>query len=731
VAKVLKEEFNRDISDENVHILDPFVGTGTFIVRLIQSGLLGSNLTKKYETSLHANEIVLLAYYIASINIENAYHETLAENVKYSPFKGICLTDTFQIYENDETGLRFDNILKLNSDRVESQQDLRITVIFSNPPYSIGQRSQNDNLQNQIYPELNERLASTYAIQSSANLKKALYDSYVKAFRWSTDRLDKENGGIIAFVTNAGWIEGNAMDGMRKCFEKEFSSIYVFNLRGNQRCVGDFRQREGGKIFETGSMLPISINIFVKNPKHLGSTNIFYHAVNDYMSTQDKLSNVKNCHDIYNDVMQWDKIIPNKDGDWINQRGDIFQKLILIGDKKAKDLNTYFTYNYSLGLATNRDAWCYNFSRTNLGQNIKKSIDFYNDQVTQFLSAKIADKSLKAIDFINLDPHFFSWDRQQKKDIESGKKYIYNKNSLTLSLYRPFQKEFCYFNRVLNNCVYQLPKLFPTPNHQNVVICVSGIGGKKEHSTLISNIVVDLNVLDAGTQCFPRFFYQESTDTTGALFQNHSDADRYTRHDGITDFIHKECLKKYGTKVTKDDIFYYVYGILHSQDYRAAFSADLKKSLPRIPLVDNPDDFKAYSKAGTNLAKLHLHYEEIEPYKKVKITGLESNNFKIVDKIKFGPNNDKTIIQFNPYIKISNIPIEAYEYIINGRSAIEWIIERYKITVHSESKIKNDPNDWTREHNNPRYIFDLLLRIITVSLETQKIVKNLPRLDFT
>ncbi|MDR2353736.1 MAG: helicase, partial [Deltaproteobacteria bacterium] len=339
------------------------------------------------------------------------------------------------------------------------------------------------------------------------------------------------------------------------------------------------------------------------------------------------------------------------------------------------------------------------------------------------------NKSLKPIDVINLDSHFFSWERQQKKDIERGKKYAYNHNSLTLSLYRPFQKEFCYFNRSLNTNVYQLPKLFPTPNHQNVVICVSGVGTTNEFSTLITDFVPCQDLISK-TQCFPKYYYKEITNETGNLFSGTSEVGNYTRHDGITDYIHKECQKKYGIKVTKDDIFYYVYGILHSQDYREAFSVDLKKSLPRIPLVDNPDDFKTFSKAGINLSKLHLHYEEIEPYKKVKITGLESNNFKIEDKITFGPNKDKTIIQFNQYIKISNIPIEAYEYVLNGRSAIEWILDRYRITVNSDSGIENNPNDWTREHNNPRYIFDLLLRVITVSLETQKIVKNLPRLDF-
>lgn len=269
VADVLKKEFKRDLSDENVHIIDPFTGTGTFIVRMIQNGLIKKEaLERKYKKELHANEIVLLAYYIASINIENAFHDAMGEESgKYTPFDGICLTDTFQLYEDkdlDVERLKFAEVFEENSERVIAQSKIPVQVVVGNPPYSVGQTSANDNAQNEEYPKLEKRIANTYGLFSKSKLQKGLHDSYVKAFRWASDRIDKTNGGIIGFVSNAGWLDGNAMDGLRKCFEDEFSSIYVYNLRGDQRTIGEKSRKEGGKIFGSGSRTPISITILIK-----------------------------------------------------------------------------------------------------------------------------------------------------------------------------------------------------------------------------------------------------------------------------------------------------------------------------------------------------------------------------------------------------------------------------------------------------------------------------------
>ncbi|MDR1164646.1 MAG: DEAD/DEAH box helicase family protein [Deltaproteobacteria bacterium] len=740
VAKALEKEFGRNISDPNVHIIDPFAGTGTFITRLIQSGLLGSGekLKNKYLNELHANEIILLAYYIASVNVENAYHEAMGETAKYHPFEGICLTDTFQLYESVRQYAHDGPLLK-NTERMVIQKEAPLEVIIGNPPYSIGQRSANDNAQNQTYVFLNKRIDETYANQSSANLLKSLYDTYIKAFRWASDRFEREGRGVVAFVSNAGWLDGNAMDGMRKCLAQEFSKIYILNLRGNQRTSGELSKKEGGKIFGSGSRTPIAITVLIKNQAHHGPAEIYYHAVADNLRREDKLAILATKQNIYSNELAWEAITPNEDGDWLNQGKETFKEFYAIGDKKDQYKSISFFSEYSLGLLTSRDPWCYNFNNKYLAQNIKSSIDYYNSQVSvvdklkqqkHLENSKIIDDITTIIDF---DSKQFSWDHRQKIDVTKSISYLYSKDSMNISLYRPFQKVHSYFNRTLNARVYQLPKLFPTKSHPNLLICVSGIGGTKENSTLISNVITDFNCLDAGTQCFPLYYYEDiktaPVNKGHALFDNARIVDGYKRHDAITSFILKESRAKYGLNVSKSDIFFFVYGFLHSPDYRTSFSADLKKSLPRLPLVDNPEDFWAFSKAGRDLAELHLNYETVKPYAKAKVTGVDKGNF-IVDKLRFASKGDKTTILYNSSITISDIPQEAYDYALNGRSALEWVMDRYQVKTDKDSGIKNDPNDWAKERGQPRYILDLLLSLITVSLETMKIVKDLPKLDF-
>ncbi|MDR1870356.1 MAG: DEAD/DEAH box helicase family protein [Deltaproteobacteria bacterium] len=731
VAEVLKREFGRDIADPNISILDPFSGTGTFITRLIQSGLLKESIDYKYASEIYANEIMLLPYYISSVNIENAYHAMTNNNEIYKLFNGICLTDSFQIYEDTEKGKLFDDKLLKNSERVEIQKNAPIKIILGNPPYSVGQNSANDNAQNQNYPFLHKKIASSYAAFSSATLKNSLYDSYIKAFRWATDRLDSKTGGIIAFVTNAGWLDGNATDGLRKCFSKEFSQIYVYNLRGNCRTSGELRKKESGNVFGLGSRTPIAITMLVKKPQESCPAKIHYHDIGDYLSRENKLAIIAENHDIYNSNITWTTINPNESGDWINKGMELFAEYTILGDKKDKDnLKSFFIPKFSAGLKTSRDIWCYNFSIKLLSQNIKSSISFYNSQVESFLAQKSSISSLKAEDFISFDTKLFSWDYQQKIDINNGKTYTFNNSSVITSLYRPFQKQVCYFNRSLNNRVYLLPSLFPSKAHQNLVICVPGPGGNKEFTPLITNLLPDLH-FNGDSQCFPRYYYEPFDERQKTIFTQVVDG--YVRHDAITDYIHNECKVIYDSKVSKDDIFYYVYGLLHSEDYRTAFSNDLKKSLPRLPLVDSKDTFMAFVKAGRDLADLHINYESAKPYLKVNITGDQAGDFDVV-KMRFGKDNnnkeDKSIIYYNNNITISGVPLEAYEYVVNGKSALEWILENYQITTDTESGIKNDPNLWAQERDEPRYILDLLLKVITVSLETMKIVKNLPKLEF-
>lgn len=396
--------------------------------------------------------------------------------------------------------------------------------------------------------------------------------------------------------------------------------------------------------------------------------------------------------------------------------------------KYAPNEKSYFNA-YSLGVASGRDAWVYNYSKKDLENNVHKMIDFYNEQRNCYQMEIQKNKTLKVDDFINLDKSKISWNDNLKSDLVRGKAIEYHKQSVIQTIYRPFCKEHLYFNADMNARTYQQPKFFPTQEYKNMCIAVSGIGSGKDFSTLIVNQVPCLDMVEKA-QCFPLYYYEENKGNIGTLFDRGKE--NYIRRDGITDFILEQCRTRYGHKVVKEDIFYYVYGLLHSKDYREQFAADLKKMLPRIPLVDVPNDFWAFSKAGRELAELHLNCESVPAYPDVNVIGEDSEKY-YVEKLSFGKNGkevDKSTIIYNSYIRIENIPLEAYDYVINGKSAIEWVMDRYQVKVDKDSGIKNDPNDWGLEHNNPRYILNLILSLITVSLETVKIINNLPKLEF-
>ena len=752
VDEVLRKEFNRSLSDENIHILDPFTGTGTFITRLLQSGLISNeDLERKYSKEIHANELVLLAYYIAAVNIENTFHDLMKGQSEYKEFNGICLTDTFQLGESDASEKLFSEMFPQNSERVIEQKKAPLRVIMGNPPYSIGQKSANDNAQNQSYAKLDAKIASTYAAASTAGLNKSLYDPYVKAFRWSTDRLDPKNGGVIAFVSNGAWIDNNSTDGFRKCLEREFSSIYVFNLRGNQRTSGELSRREGGKIFGSGSRTPIAITLLVKKPKTNDTpATIYYHDIGDYLSKEEKLAIINKFGSV--EHIEWQQLNPNEHGDWLNQRNDAFESFIPLAPEKKFDTASKSVFTtYAIGLASNRDAWVYNFSKTELERNMRRMVEFYNEQQRDYRVALLANKNLSVEDFIDTDATKISWTRALRNDIKNGITHNYSENEYRGGLYRPFCKQNLYFASEFIESPGLSKKLFPYAGVENRVICLSGVGASKDFSVLLTDTIPNLDSIEK-SQCFPLYYYEErklkkyndgSTDMAN-MFDPTEQID-YIRHDAISDFILERVRKAYGGKITKEDIFYYIYGILHNTEYRTAFAADLKKMLPRIPLVDESRDFWRFSKAGRTLAELHLNYEnrpsatgvivtyntipQSEIEKAMQSGEMETINYQ-VEKMRFPSKTDKSKIIYNSQITIENIPATAYEYVINGKSAIEWIMERYAITTHKDSGITNNPNDWATEHNNPRYILDLLLSVISLSVETVEIVNGLPKLTF-
>jgi predicted helicase len=743
VNDALKHEFGQTLGSKNVHIIDPFTGTGTFIARLLQSGLISKDeLAYKYQNEIHANEIVLLAYYIAAINIEQVYHSI--SGGEYVPFNGICLTDTFALYEKEDLATP---AMSDNSGRRKKQKELDIRVIMGNPPYSIGQRSENDGNANIEYKSLDGRILETYAHHSNAMLQKGLYDSYIRALRWASDRI--KDCGVIGFVSNAGWLDANTADGLRKCLAEEFSSIYVFHLRGNQRTSGELSRKEGGKIFGGGSRTPIAISILVKNPKASEHGKIYFHDIGDYLSREEKLERIDSFGSIagITHANQWQSIAPDRHHDWLAQRDDSFVEHISLGDKKDKNSKAIFE-NFSLGVATNRDAWVYNSSKNQLSKNVGATIDFYNTELERYKEAcagleKTAYPEVNS--FINTDKSKISWSSNLIADLTRSKRGYFSSACLVSSMYRPYQKQWLYFNPLFNSRMGQMPRIFPNDRAKNLVICVTGQGAK-HFGALMANSITDLQLLFNG-QCFPLNLYEPLTEgdpKDGELFSlaqqgEISEDGKYSIRDGISDSGLAHFQEKYPSeKISKEDLFYYIYGLLHSEDYRARYNDNLSKELPRIPAVKAAADFWFFSKAGRALADLHLNYESAPKYP-VDMGGVDiatlSPDDLYVTQMKYakgsdGEKWDKTQVIYNHKITLSGIPLEAYEYVVNGKPALEWVRERQSVSSHKDSGIVNDANLWARETmHNPAYPLELFQRVITVSLETMKIVNSLPVLD--
>lgn len=732
INDALQQEFGQTLGDNGVHIIDPFTGTGTFITRLLQSGLISKEqLAFKFQQEIHANEIVLLAYYIAAINIEQVYHDIMGG--QYAPFNGICLTDTFALHEKEDL---VSAVLTDNSERRKKQKQLDIKVIMGNPPYSAGQKNENDNNQNIYYPTLDERISQTYIKSSGKKMGKSkAYDSYIRALRWATDRI--KNCGVVGFVSGSGFIEKPAMDGIRKSLASEVSSIYILNLRGDIRknMLSKGKAREGQNIFASGSMTGIAISIIVKNPLSKEKGKIFYYDIGDDLKTEEKLEKISVFQSTgkMSDSGLFSRIIPDQHGDWLSQRDDGFGQYISMGNKANKSEPQIFSI-YSMGLKTNRDDWVFNFSRNRLSKNVHGMIDFYNSEVERLSGAGIDIDSS-----INRDKSKIKWTTDIISGIAKGKKHKISEEDIRHSQYRPFTKNWVYANAEWNWTRHLMPRIFPNSSSKNLVIGVSGTGARSGFSALITNTIPELHVVDTG-QYFPLYVFEKTANDKTELGELFASENTVNVRDGITDTGLAHFQEAYpGEKISKEDLFYYVYGLLHSEDYKSRYADNLTKELPRIPRVKTAADFWAFSQAGRALADLHINYETVEPYP-VQFEGgallletFKPDDFR-VEQMKFakgtnGEKYDKTRVIYNPKITMMGIPLAAYDYVVNGKPALEWVMERQAVSTHNEIGIVNDANLWATETmGDAAYPLKLFQRVIMVSLKTMEIVRSLPNL---
>ena len=711
VEYLLKREFNRSLSDTGVHIIDPFVGTGNFIVRIMQD-IKKIALEDKYRCELHCNEVLLLPYYIANLNIEQ---EFIHNTKKYLRFERIVFADTFELFDKQQMDIQ--SLTEENTKRVEQQKEKDMFVVIGNPPYNAGQQNENDNNKNRKYPALDKQIHDTYSKDSRAQLNTKLYDPFVRAFSWASKRIGKS--GIVAFVTNNSFIGDWTFDGMRKHLAEEFNVLYLLNLGGNMR-----KGQADSNVF--GITVGVSIAMLVRTGEPVDSPCIFYNNETELSSKAQTFHFLKKYQDIGN--VTWLKIKPKSHHTWLTGGlHDDFDTLIPMGTKEAKDkkgtaetVEGVIFKNFSLGVSTNRDVWVYNYNQDSLRDNVQRMLEMYTaevdrwkHQVTEWKRGNASEPKID--DFVISDDTKIKWSSSLKDKLKSGKTTHFSPEKVREALYRPFAKLPLYFDpRMMTDRASVYPSIFPTPitERENQVICVAGIGDRKGFGCLAANSISSLDLAFEKIRCFPFYTYDE---------------DGTNRRENITDWALAAFQTYYSEdSITKWDIFYYNYGILHHPDYREKYQEDLKRSLPRFHFAN---DFWRFAEAGKRLADLHINYESVEKY--IGLTLKETPNMPLnwcVKKMTF--QEDKTQIQYNDFLTIEGIPAEVHDYKLGDKSALGWIVDQYSITEDYDeaadrgSRIVNDPNS----EEEPRYIVDLIARVITVSLETVKIIKSLPAL---
>ncbi len=697
VAEALKKEFGKELGSEDVYILDPCTGTGNFIVNLMKM-VNKRKLPKLYLERLFANEVMLMPYYIAALNIEHAYYELTGN---YEPFEGLCFVDTLDMAEGRQTQMSF--MTKENTERVERQRKAPITVIIGNPPYNVGQLNENDNNKNREYEVIDQRIRETYAKDSKATNKNALWDAYVKFFRWATDRIG-DRDGIVAFISNNGFLRGIAFDGFRHHLLNDFDLIYHFDFKGNARTSGERRRREAGNIFHDQIRCGVGITLLIRN-SNSKKKSIRYHVVEDYWRSAKKLEYL----DFFDSIekIEWEQLSPNKKYEWLYSKSDAqFETFMPLGTKEGKaaddeDVESIFKL-YSGGVKTNRDAIVYDFNRERLEERIKKFIDSYNSEVDRW---KRAPKNANIDDFVDYDK--VKWSSSLKSNLKRLYYTKFHKDRLKYSIYRPFTTMYLYYDNVLNERTYKMKYIFPLKNESdaNRIISVPGIGNRAEWTALASNRVVNLTLTAIdGFQCFPFYVYDE---------------DGSNRRENITAWALEQFRTQYKDKeIGKWDIFHYVYGLLHHPKYRKKYADCLRRELPRVPFAP---DFWAFSNAGRELSDLHLNYEQAEEYELKWIIDEDLPlSYRVEDKMRL--NKDKTKLKVNDSLTLAGIPKKAFEYRLGNRSALEWVIDQYRVKTDKRTGITSDPN----RDDDPEYIVRLVGQVITVSLKTVDIVNSLP-----
>jgi predicted helicase len=693
VEEVLKTEFGRSLSDKGVHILDPFVGTGNFITRVMKE-IRTSSLPHKYKEELHCNEVMLLPYYIASMNIEHAYLDRVEE---YEPFEGICLADTFDMRA------QVTMFAETNTLRIRRQRQAPIFVVVGNPPYNVSQENENDNNKNRRYRKdggVDLRIAETYSKSSNAMNKNILNDPYVKAIRWASDRITPE--GVVALVTNNGFIDGLAADGMRMHLQREYDEIFIIDLGGNVR--------KNPKLSGTthnvfGIQVGVSINLFVRKRRNAieqRDCKINYFATDEFWTRQQKCAFLESTPSLKS--IEWRTLQPNLQNNWlIEGTASGFEALIPIGSQEVKTgtADASIFRDFSRGAETTRDAWSFNFSLGTVAANIRKMIGFYNSEVVRWLTERTTTDRIDS--FVGSDDTKIKWCSKLKKSAEVGTKAIFQEDQIAKAMYRPFTLMYLYFEDTLTHRRGRLPWFFPS-GMKNAAITVPGPGNRQSFGGFAVELIPALDFAFEKTQCFPFYTYDE---------------DGTNRRENITDWALGEFRKHYGEQsISKWDIFHYTYGLLHHPEYRTRYAANLKRELPRIPMAP---DFKRYAEIGAALMKLHIEYEKQAEYPlERRETG--RLNWRVE---KMALSKDKTQLRYNEFLTLSGIPAEAYEYRLGNRSALEWVVDQYRVSTDKRSGIVNDPN----REDDPEYIVRLIGQVVTVSVETVRLVKELAALS--